>query len=62
MAKDPVCGMEVDPAQAAGRVEYKGQTYYFCAPGCQRAFEKEPEKYLNKPEEGHEGHEHHGHH
>lgn len=62
MAKDPVCGMEVDPAQAAGSVEYKGQTYYFCAPGCQRAFEKEPEKYLNKPEAGHEGHEHHGHH
>lgn len=62
MAKDPVCGMEVDPAQAAGSVEYKGQTYYFCAPGCQRAFEKEPEKYLNKPEEGHEGHQHHGHH
>ncbi len=62
MVKDPVCGMEVDPAQAAGSVEYKGQTYYFCAPGCQRAFEKEPEKYLNKPEEGHEGHQHHGHH
>jgi Cu+-exporting ATPase len=62
MAIDPVCGMEVDPAQAAGSAEYKGQTYYFCAPGCKRAFEKEPEKYLNKPEEGHEGHEHRGHH
>lgn len=62
MAKDPVCGMEVDPAQAAGSVEYKGQTYYFCAPGCKKAFEKEPEKYLNKPMEGHEGHGHHGHH
>ena len=37
--------MEVDPVQAAGSVEYKGQTYYFCAPGCKRAFEKEPEKY-----------------
>jgi Cu+-exporting ATPase len=47
MAIDPVCGMEVDPVQAAGSVEYKGQTYYFCAPGCKRAFEKEPEEYEN---------------
>lgn len=29
--KDPVCGMEVDPARAAGSSVYKGQTYYFCA-------------------------------
>jgi YHS domain-containing protein len=63
MAKDPVCGMEVDPAQAAATYEYKGTTYYFCAPGCKAAFEKEPEKYLSQPEEGHHGHgHHHGHH
>ena len=62
MAKDPVCGMEVDPAQAAATVEYKDKTYYFCAPGCKVAFEKEPEKYLDQPEEGHEGHEDHSHH
>lgn len=62
MAIDPVCGMQVDPAQTEWSAEYKGQTYYFCAPGCKRAFEKEPEKYLNKPEEGHAGHQHHGHH
>jgi YHS domain-containing protein len=63
MVKDPVCGMDVDPATAAGTVEYKGQTYYFCGPGCKAAFEKEPEKYLSKSEEaGQEGHEGHGHH
>ena len=45
-AIDPVCGMEVDPATAQWKTEYKGQTYYFCAPGCQQSFEKEPEKYL----------------
>ena len=45
-AIDPVCGMEVDPATAEWKTDYKGQTYYFCAPGCQRSFEKEPEKYL----------------
>lgn len=49
-AKDPVCGMDVDPATAAGKSEYKGQTYYFCSLGCKKSFDKEPEKYL-----GHSG-------
>jgi Cu+-exporting ATPase len=51
--KDPVCGMEIDPETAAGKSEYKGQTYYFCAPGCKRSFDKDPEKYV-----GHSEHEH----
>jgi Cu+-exporting ATPase len=46
MARDPVCGMEVDETQAVATVEYEGKIYYFCAPGCKRAFEKEPEKYV----------------
>jgi YHS domain-containing protein len=46
MARDPVCGMEVDEQQAAATAEYQGTIYYFCAPGCKRAFEKEPEKYI----------------
>ncbi|HET9224802.1 MAG TPA: YHS domain-containing protein [Roseiflexaceae bacterium] len=46
MVRDPVCGMEVDEQQAAATAEYEGTIYYFCAPGCKRAFEKEPEKYL----------------
>lgn len=62
MVKDPVCGMDVDPANAADSVEYKGQTYYFCAPGCKVAFEKEPEKYLNKDTGEHEDHDHPSHH
>lgn len=63
MAKDPVCGMEVDPAKAAAKTDYKGKTYYFCAPGCKIAFEKEPEKYLSQSDAGHHGHgHHHGHH
>jgi YHS domain-containing protein len=45
MAKDPVCGMEVDENKAAGTSVYNGKTYYFCAPGCKSRFEKEPEKY-----------------
>jgi YHS domain-containing protein len=44
-AIDPVCNMEVDTTTAEWKTQYKGQTYYFCSPGCLRSFEKEPEKY-----------------
>ena len=46
MARDPVCGMDVDEQQAAATAEYQGKTYYFCSPGCKKAFEKEPQKYV----------------
>ena len=45
-AIDPVCGMEVETDTAQWKTVYKGTTYYFCAPGCKRSFEKEPEKIL----------------
>ena len=48
MSIDPVCGMEVDEKSAAGQSEYKGQTYYFCSPGCKRDFDKDPEKYIGQ--------------
>jgi YHS domain-containing protein len=54
---DPVCGMDIDPATAAGTSEYKGQTYYFCSPGCKRSFDKAPEKYVNPA--GSDEHHHH---
>lgn len=57
MAKDPVCGMEVDEKKAAAKSEYKGKTYYFCAPGCKKAFNENPEKYLKEgPGTKHMGH------
>jgi YHS domain-containing protein len=46
MAKDPVCGMDVEEKKAAATAGYNGKTYYFCAPGCKAAFEKTPEKYV----------------
>ncbi|MDE3076489.1 MAG: YHS domain-containing protein [Chloroflexota bacterium] len=46
MEKDPVCGMNVDPKTARNSAEYQGKTYYFCAPGCKRAFEQDPQKYV----------------
>ena len=51
--KDPVCGMDIDPATAAGTSEYKGQTYYFCSLGCKKSFDKETEKYLGGEHEHH---------
>jgi YHS domain-containing protein len=63
MAIDPVCGMQVDEKSAAATSEYKGKTYYFCAPGCKAAFDRDPERYLEEGDEHHGGHGHHqGHH
>jgi len=45
--KDPVCGMTVDPQNAAGFYEYKGQTYFFCSVGCRERFKADPERFLN---------------
>src|SRR5262245_55158768 len=48
MRIDPVCGMAVDPATAAGKFDYEGETYYFCNPNCLRKFSAAPQIYLNK--------------
>jgi len=55
--KDPVCGMMVDPAKAAGKVDHEGKTYYFCSARCAERFSKEPQKFLTAP--GPAGMEHH---
>src|SRR5438132_1713546 len=43
---DPVCGMQVDPARAAGSTTYDGKTYFFCCLSCLRKFQAEPQKYV----------------
>jgi YHS domain-containing protein len=43
---DPVCGMEITAEEASDSVEYDGETYYFCSPGCRAAFEAAPERYV----------------
>lgn len=48
MARDPVCGMQVDEQKAAAKTDYRGKTYYFCSPACKATFEKNPEKYPAK--------------
>ncbi len=45
---DPVCSMLVDTAKPpGGTYDYQGATYYFCGPGCNRAFQREPQAYLS---------------
>ena len=46
--KDLVCGMEIEPTNAAGRSEHIGQTYYFCGAKCKEKFDLNPEQYVDK--------------
>jgi RND family efflux transporter MFP subunit len=49
VARDPMCGMEVDEKRtaAAGRTsEYEGKTYYFCADECKKRFDAEPAMHV----------------
>ena len=50
-AIDPVCGMTVQQATAAGSYEYQGKTYYFCATSCLAKFRGDPIYYLTPPEQ-----------
>ena len=45
-AKDPVCGMSVDPSTAKHKTEHAGSTYYFCCAGCLTKFTADPARYL----------------
>jgi Cu+-exporting ATPase len=55
--KDPVCGMEIEAATAAGHTEFKGQTYHFCGSKCKEKFDLNPSQYLGQsgaaPKSGH---------
>jgi len=46
-AKDPVCGMGVDPHKTPHRADHGGRTYYFCSAGCRTKFLADPERYLS---------------
>jgi len=45
MAKDPVCGMEIEGREGRYRAQYMGENYFFCSEDCKRKFEGNPEKY-----------------
>ena len=50
---DPICDMMVEPATAAGKFDYDGETYYFCSVHCQKLFQTDPAKYLAASEARH---------
>lgn len=47
IAKDPVCGMEIETSTAAGAYEYDDSMYYFCSQGCLDAFKEDPATYVS---------------
>ncbi len=53
LVRDPVCGMQVDPAKAAAARVHMGQSYHFCSAGCVRAFDSDPHRYAEAQLAGH---------
>ncbi|HLG97889.1 MAG TPA: heavy metal translocating P-type ATPase [Bryobacteraceae bacterium] len=47
---DPVCGMRFAPEFASGRIEFEGQTYYFCSPACEDRFKANPSRFIRHEE------------
>jgi YHS domain-containing protein len=45
IVEDPVCGMRIDPDDAAATAEYEGRVYYFCSQVCHDAFVADPAAY-----------------
>lgn len=45
MAIDPICKMTVDEKRARFTATHGGKTFYFCSPGCQREFQKNPARW-----------------
>ena len=52
LARDPVCGMNVNPSTAKHVHEHAGKKYYFCCAGCVEKFKADPSKYLNQQASG----------
>jgi YHS domain-containing protein len=50
---DVICHMDIGIEQSAGRSDWDGRTYYFCANSCKEQFDRDPEAAL-KAEEGHD--------
>jgi xanthine dehydrogenase accessory factor len=44
-AIDPVCGMTVAAVDASLHVDHDGSRFYFCGPGCLRAFSANPQEF-----------------
>ncbi|MDX1541417.1 MAG: YHS domain-containing protein, partial [Geminicoccaceae bacterium] len=45
LVRDPVCGMNVDPATGQHRAEHRGETWWFCSGRCREKFAAAPTRY-----------------
>ncbi|HKC63164.1 MAG TPA: heavy metal translocating P-type ATPase [Pyrinomonadaceae bacterium] len=45
---DPVCGMTIEPDNAAASFEHDGRTYYFCSESCLNKFRREPDTFIGR--------------
>ena len=50
METDPVCGMQIEKADAVGQSDYNGRTYYFCSSSCKEQFDANPAQFTTNPE------------
>lgn len=48
LVHDPVCQMRVSPKTAGYHTIHQGEHYYFCASGCIKQFQKNPDQYVSK--------------
>jgi Cu+-exporting ATPase len=48
LERDPVCGMNVNPATAKHVYGHQGKDYYFCSAPCVEKFKAAPAKYLSQ--------------
>lgn len=49
LIKDPVCGMRMTAAEVIDSCEYAGVVYRFCSHACRAKFEREPDKFADRP-------------
>lgn len=45
---DPVCGVAIDPDRAAGKLDYAGETFYFCSTDCRVRFQEDPGLFIGQ--------------
>lgn len=48
---DPVCGMQIEKADAAGQSDYNGRTFYFCSSACKEQFDANPARFITNESE-----------
>lgn len=48
MHTDPVCGMQINEHQAAGKSDFQGKTFHFCSATCKEQFDQNPQRYTSQ--------------